>query len=79
MTLAGTRYDLVQFHFHTPSEHKFEGRHAPLEMHLVHSSAAGSCWSSACPWCRAQHRQWTKCSPSSPPNAANPSTSRHST
>ncbi|MCE7003064.1 carbonic anhydrase family protein [Kibdelosporangium philippinense] len=41
VTLAGTRYDLVQFHFHTPSEHKFEGRHAPLEMHLVHSSAAG--------------------------------------
>ncbi|MFC0105369.1 carbonic anhydrase family protein [Kibdelosporangium aridum] len=41
VTLAGTRYDLVQFHFHTPSEHTFEGRHAPLEMHLVHSSATG--------------------------------------
>jgi carbonic anhydrase len=41
VTLAGTRYDLEQFHFHTPSEHKFEGRSAPLEMHLVHHSAAG--------------------------------------
>jgi carbonic anhydrase len=38
---AGTRYDLAQFHFHTPSEHTVEGRHAPLEMHLVHQSAAG--------------------------------------
>ncbi len=38
---AGTRYDLLQFHFHTPSEHTVEGRHAPLEMHLVHQSASG--------------------------------------
>jgi carbonic anhydrase len=41
VTLNGTRYDLVQFHFHTPSEHKFEGQSTPLEMHLVHRSAAG--------------------------------------
>lgn len=41
VTLDGTRYDLAQFHFHTPSEHTVRGRHAPLEMHLVHSSAAG--------------------------------------
>ncbi|MFD5828954.1 carbonic anhydrase family protein, partial [Lentzea sp. NPDC060358] len=34
VTVAGTRYDLVQFHFHTPSEHTFGGRHTPLEMHL---------------------------------------------
>jgi carbonic anhydrase len=39
--LSGTRYDLLQFHFHTPSEHTFDGRHAPLEMHLVHQDAAG--------------------------------------
>lgn len=37
----GTRYDLLQFHFHTPSEHTVEGWHAPLEMHLVHQSASG--------------------------------------
>lgn len=41
VTVAGVRYDLVQFHFHTPSEHSFAGRSYPLEMHLVHRSAAG--------------------------------------
>jgi carbonic anhydrase len=41
VTLAGVRYDLIQFHFHTPSEHRFEGQSTPLEMHLVHRSAAG--------------------------------------
>jgi carbonic anhydrase len=41
VTVAGTRYDLVQFHFHTPSEHQFSGRSLPLEMHLVHRSADG--------------------------------------
>jgi carbonic anhydrase len=41
VTVAGTRYDLVQFHFHTPSEHRFGGRSTPLEMHLVHRSAEG--------------------------------------
>ncbi|GAB2864201.1 hypothetical protein GCM10027200_75770 [Lentzea nigeriaca] len=41
VTVAGTRYDLVQFHFHTPSEHKFGGYDTPLEMHLVHRSAEG--------------------------------------
>jgi carbonic anhydrase len=42
VTLAGVRYDLVQFHFHTPSEHRFAGHADPLEMHLVHRSAAGA-------------------------------------
>ncbi|SDZ40465.1 carbonic anhydrase [Amycolatopsis xylanica] len=41
VTLAGTRYDLIQFHFHTPSEHRFNGRSTPLEVHFVHRSAAG--------------------------------------
>ena len=41
VTLSGVRYDLVQFHFHTPSEHRFAGHADPLEMHLVHRSAAG--------------------------------------
>ncbi|WP_434445712.1 carbonic anhydrase family protein [Lentzea sp. E54] len=41
VTVAGTRYDLVQFHFHTPSEHQFGGRNTPLEMHLVHRNAEG--------------------------------------
>jgi carbonic anhydrase len=33
----GTRYDLVQFHFHTPSEHLLDGITYPMEMHLVHA------------------------------------------
>jgi carbonic anhydrase len=41
VTVAGIRYDLVQFHFHTPSEHRFAGHAFPLEMHLVHRSAEG--------------------------------------
>jgi carbonic anhydrase len=40
--LRGTRWDLLQFHWHTPSEHQVEGRHAPMEMHLVHSRADGA-------------------------------------
>jgi carbonic anhydrase len=41
VTLSGVRYDLVQFHFHTPSEHQLAGQSTPLEMHLVHRSAEG--------------------------------------
>lgn len=33
-------FELAQFHFHTPSEHTFEGgAHFPIEMHLVHEDA----------------------------------------
>lgn len=31
-------YQLLQFHFHTPSEHLVDEQHFPLEMHLVHRS-----------------------------------------
>jgi len=34
-------YKLVQFHFHTPSEEAFNGKHYPLVAHLVHKNAAG--------------------------------------
>jgi carbonic anhydrase len=37
----GKTYDLLQFHFHTPSEHAVDGNHTALEMHLVHRSADG--------------------------------------
>lgn len=30
------RYELKQFHFHSPSEHTIDGRHFEMEMHLVH-------------------------------------------
>jgi carbonic anhydrase len=33
----GHRFDLVQFHFHTPSEHLLDGVTYPMEMHLVHA------------------------------------------
>lgn len=32
-----SKYDLRQFHFHTPSEHLIDGVTYPLEMHLVHT------------------------------------------
>ena len=41
LTLGGVEYELDQFHFHTPSEHRFSGRGFDMEMHLVHKSAAG--------------------------------------
>jgi carbonic anhydrase len=34
-------YHLVQFHFHTPSEHKIDGVAAQMELHLVHQNALG--------------------------------------
>jgi len=39
--IDGRSYDLVQFHFHTPSEHAIAGEHYPLEIHLVHKDADG--------------------------------------
>ncbi|MFJ7819814.1 carbonic anhydrase [Bacillus toyonensis] len=41
LTLGGNRYTLKQFHFHTPSEHQFEGKHADMELHLVHQNDQG--------------------------------------
>lgn len=39
--LDGERYNLLQLHFHTPSEHTLAGRSFPLELHFVHKNAAG--------------------------------------
>jgi carbonic anhydrase len=36
LTVGGTTYKLLQFHWHTPSEHELNGRKFPVEMHLVH-------------------------------------------
>ena len=41
MEVDGVRYELLQFHFHAPSEHTIAGRNAQAEMHLVHKSATG--------------------------------------
>jgi carbonic anhydrase len=35
LTMNGTRYELRQFHFHHESEHTVDGRHYPMEAHLV--------------------------------------------
>jgi len=34
--LNGKSYELLQFHFHAPSEHTIDGAHYPLEVHWVH-------------------------------------------
>ncbi len=41
LQLGDTTYELKQYHFHAPSEHMIEGRHFPMEMHLVHQSSDG--------------------------------------
>lgn len=40
MAVGSARYDLVQFHFHAPSEHRIDGRSFPMEAHFVHRDAA---------------------------------------
>ncbi len=35
-------FKLLQYHFHSPSEHTVNGEHYPMEMHLVHKSDAGN-------------------------------------
>lgn len=35
------RFDLDQFHFHTPSEHKLHGQGFAMELHLVHRNSVG--------------------------------------
>lgn len=41
LTVAGESFPLLQYHFHSPSEHTLGGRRFPMEMHLVHKSAEG--------------------------------------
>jgi carbonic anhydrase len=42
MTIGDTTYELIQFHFHAPSEHTVQGKHYPMEMHFVHKSPSGA-------------------------------------
>jgi carbonic anhydrase len=39
--IDGKVFDLVQFHFHTQSEHTLSGKHFPLELHFVHKNDQG--------------------------------------
>lgn len=38
--IDGQPYELIQFHFHAPSEHTLAADGYPIELHLVHQSAA---------------------------------------
>ncbi|QBZ83583.1 Carbonic anhydrase [Hydrogenovibrio crunogenus] len=40
--INGHRYELLQYHFHTPSEHQRDGFNYPMEMHLVHKDGDGN-------------------------------------
>lgn len=41
ITVSGRRYELVQFHFHRPSEERINGRQYEMVAHLVHKDAEG--------------------------------------
>jgi carbonic anhydrase len=42
LKIKGKEYNLIQFHFHTPSEHIINNEQDPMEMHMVHQSKDGS-------------------------------------
>lgn len=42
LTVGNDHYQLVQFHFHKPSEEAIEGRHYAMVAHLVHRDTKGS-------------------------------------
>ena len=39
VTLNGTEYELLQFHYHGLSEHEVAGQHYPLEVHFVNKAS----------------------------------------
>jgi carbonic anhydrase len=41
-TIGNAKYDLVQFHFHHPSEHLLAGKPFDLECHFVHKAQNGA-------------------------------------
>lgn len=42
ITVDGKRYELVQFHFHKPSEEKINDKPADMDLHLVHRDRDGN-------------------------------------
>ncbi len=42
LTIGDVSFELIQFHFHSPSEHTVKGKHYPMEMHFVHKSVTGA-------------------------------------
>ena len=43
-TSAGRKYELLQFHFHAPSEHTLDGKRSAMEAHFVHGAEGGDRW-----------------------------------
>lgn len=41
ITVNGKTYQLLQFHFHSPSEHEINGKHAAMVIHFVHKAEDG--------------------------------------
>ena len=41
ISMSGRKYDLVQFHFHHPSEEEINGKRSDLVIHLVHKDSEG--------------------------------------
>jgi carbonic anhydrase len=41
LTVGNERFELLQYHFHAPSEHTIGGKPYPMEMHMVHKSGDG--------------------------------------
>ncbi|PZO40682.1 MAG: carbonate dehydratase [Pseudanabaena frigida] len=41
VNINGDKYSLLQFHFHTPSEHNINEKAAAMELHLVHRNELG--------------------------------------
>jgi carbonic anhydrase len=39
--IGGTRYELLQLHFHAPAEHRLDGYRFPVEQHFVHRGPDG--------------------------------------
>lgn len=42
MQVGDERYELLQFHFHRPSEHRINGKSYPMEVHFVHRNDRGT-------------------------------------
>ncbi len=41
LSVDNQSFELLQFHFHSPSENTIEGESFPMEMHLVHANEEG--------------------------------------
>ncbi len=41
-TSAGRKYELQQFHFHTPSEHALDGKRSAMEAPFIHAGESGN-------------------------------------